>query len=87
MAYLQCGGQCRSCLREHGLRVPEDIRVSGIGHGLVADILTPQLTTVHFHYRTSGMEAARLLLEQIQNPQAEKKSRMLSYRMMFQGTA
>ena len=76
-----------TCLREHGLCVPEDIRISGIGHGLVADILTPQLTTVHFHYRTSGLEAARLILEQIQNPQAEKKSRMLSYRMMFQGTA
>lgn len=74
-------------LREHGIRIPEDIRISGIGHGLVADILTPQLTTVHFHYRTSGMEAARLLLEQIQNPEAEKKSRMLSYRMIFQGTA
>ena len=32
--------------------VPEDVRVTGIGHGIVADILTPKLTTVHYHYQT-----------------------------------
>lgn len=76
-----------SCLKEHGKRVPEDVRVTGIGHGIVADILTPKLTTVHYHYQTSGMEAARILLEQIHNPEAKRQERMLNYKMMFQGTA
>ena len=75
-----------SCLKEHGKRVPEDVRVTGIGHGIVADILTPKLTTVHYHYQTSGMEAARILLEQIHNPEAKIQERMLSYKMMYQGT-
>ena len=75
-----------SCLKEHGKRVPEDVRVTGIGHGIVADILTPKLTTVHYHYQTSGMEAARILLEQIHNPEAKRQERMLNYKMMFQGT-
>lgn len=76
-----------SCLRDHGKRVPEDVRVTGIGHGVVADILTPKLTTVHYHYRTSGMEAAKILLELIENPDAGRQERLMNYQMMFQGTA
>lgn len=76
-----------SCLRDHGKRVPEDVRVTGIGHGVVADILTPKLTTVHYHYKTSGMEAAKLLLELIRDPDAGRKERLLNYQMVFQGTA
>lgn len=76
-----------SCLKDHRKKVPEDVRVTGIGHGVVADILTPKLTTVHYHYQTSGMEAARILLEQIRNPEAERQEKILSYNMIFQGTA
>lgn len=75
-----------SCLRDQGIKVPEDVRVTGIGHGIVADILTPKLTTVHYHYRTSGMEAAKMLLELIQNPDAGRQERMMNYQMIFQGT-
>ena len=76
-----------SCLKDHGKRIPEEVKVTGIGHGIVADILTPKLTTVHYHYQTSGMEAARILLEQIHDPEAKRQERMLNYQMMFQGTA
>lgn len=75
-----------SCLREKGIRIPEDIRVSGIGHGLVADILTPRLTTVHYQYRTSGEVAAQMLLELIHDPQKKKRERMLDYRILLQGS-
>lgn len=75
------------CLRDRGKKVPEDVKVTGIGHGVVADILTPKLTTVHYHYQTSGVEAAEMLLELIQNPDAGRQERLMSYRMVFQGTA
>lgn len=76
-----------ACLKDHGIRIPEDIKVTGIGHGVVADIVTPRLTTVHYEYQNSGREAARMLLELIQNPESERQERMLGYRMVFQETA
>ena len=60
------------CLKEKGIRVPEDIRLSGLGHGIVADILTPRLTTVEYAYKTSGREAA----EDVYKRQAFKERQM-----------
>ena len=49
-------------LHEHGLRVPEDVQVTGVGDSELAQVVTPRLTTVHHHYKTSGQEAAEMLL-------------------------
>ena len=49
-------------LREHGIDVPGTVQVSGVGDGELSQIVTPRLTTVHHHYKTSGVEAARMLL-------------------------
>jgi LacI family sucrose operon transcriptional repressor len=76
-----------SCLREHNVRVPQDVRVSGIGHGKIADIVTPRLTTVHYRYEESGMEAAKILLELIEHPDCERRERMMDYQLKLQGTA
>lgn len=52
-----------TCLREYGRRVPEDVQVTGIGDSELSQIITPTLTTVHHHYKTSGTEAARMLVD------------------------
>ena len=49
-------------LHEHGIRVPEDVQVTGVGDSELAQVVTPRLTTIHHHYKTSGMEAAKMLL-------------------------
>ncbi|MBM6775133.1 LacI family DNA-binding transcriptional regulator [Olsenella profusa] len=51
-----------TCLREYGRRVPEDVAVTGVGDAELSQIVTPTLTTVHHHYKTSGVEAARMLV-------------------------
>lgn len=51
-----------TCLREHGLRVPGDVAVAGMGDNEFSQVVTPRLTSVHYHYKTSGSEAARMLL-------------------------
>ncbi|WP_455139184.1 LacI family DNA-binding transcriptional regulator [Thermophilibacter sp.] len=51
-----------TCLREYGRRVPEDVSVSGVGDAELSQIVTPTLTTVHHHYKTSGAEAAKMLV-------------------------
>ena len=49
-------------LREHDVRVPEDVQVTGIGDGEFSQVVTPRLSTVHHHYKTSGAEAAKMLM-------------------------
>lgn len=57
---IACGAL--TCLREYGRRVPEDVVVTGVGDSEVSQIVTPTLTTVHHHFKTSGAEAARMLV-------------------------
>ena len=52
-----------TCLREYGHRVPDDVQVTGIGDSELSRILMPSLTTAHLFYKTSGKEAAKMLLE------------------------
>ncbi len=51
-----------TCLREFGHRVPEDVVVTGMDDSEISQIVTPTLTTVHLHYKTSGAETARMLV-------------------------
>ena len=51
-----------TCLREFGRSVPEDVQVTGVGDSGLSKVITPSLTTIHHHYKTSGMEAAKMLI-------------------------
>ena len=51
-----------TCLREYGHRVPEEVSVTGMDDSEISQIVTPTLTTVHLHYKTSGAETARMLV-------------------------
>ena len=51
-----------TCLREFGRSVPEDVQVTGVGDSDLSKVITPSLTTIHQHYKTSGMEAAKMLI-------------------------
>lgn len=57
---IACGAL--TCLRERGVSVPDDIQVTGIGDGDLSQIVDPPLTTVHHHYKSTGNEAAKMLL-------------------------
>ena len=67
----------KNYLSERGLKIPEDIQLAGFGDSPIARVMTPPVTTVHFHYKTSGEEATRLLLNLIRSrgnsPQREIK--------------
>ncbi len=65
-----------TCLREYGRCVPEDVQVTGVGDGELSQIVTPTLTTVHHHYKTSGTEAARMLCELLAGGEARREIRM-----------
>lgn len=56
------------CMNEYGKRVPEDVQITGIGDSQLSQIARPSLTTAHLYYQRSGIEAARLLVERMENP-------------------
>lgn len=54
-----------TCVREYGHAVPDDIQVTGVGDSELSRILMPSLTTAHLFFKTSGIEAARMLLSEL----------------------
>lgn len=56
---------CFDALREHGLRCPQDVSITGFNDMLFMDKLSPPLTTVRFSHKQMGVEAARTLLDRL----------------------
>lgn len=56
------------CLKENGLRVPEDVAVVGFGNELFGSIVHPSLTSVEKFSWLMGHKAAELFFEKLKNP-------------------
>lgn len=69
-------------LREQGLKIGTEIRIAGFGDSKISRIVDPELTTVHFYYKTSGEEAARLIMDRIDNPTAAVKQIQVGYEIV-----
>lgn len=62
---LAFGAMC--AIREAGLRIPEDVSVTGFGDVPEAGYTTPSLTTVRFSYSAIGKHIGRKMLSVIRN--------------------
>lgn len=60
------------CLRERGLRIPEDISVVGYDDTVLAGLGAVDLTTVHQPRQQFGRQATELLIERIRGRSAAK---------------
>lgn len=54
-------------LIDNNYKVPEDISVVGMGDSRLARVITPKLTTIHYHYKTAGRKAAEIILDELNN--------------------
>jgi LacI family transcriptional regulator len=68
---------CYDALGERGLRCPDDVSVVGFNDMPYADKLNPPLTTVRIPHYELGTEAARLLLEDLRQPERHPDSVLL----------
>lgn len=64
-------------VKEAGLRIPEDIGIFGYGFSEITDFFDPQLTVINQDPRKMGYEAARLLIEEIENDTRRGHTRLL----------
>lgn len=58
---------CYDALRERGLSCPQDVSVTGYNDIPFIDMVSPPLTTVRIPQREIGIQAARVLLQRIEN--------------------
>ena len=70
-------------LKDRGLKVPEDVAVTGFGNERMANHVEPKLTTVEIPFRKMGIYGARILFDMIDDSSKEKENRhiMLQARM------
>jgi LacI family transcriptional regulator len=61
---------CYRALRQRGVRCPEDVSIIGYGDMNGADLVAPPLTTVRVDHQAMGVEAARMLLDVLNDPGA-----------------
>lgn len=54
------------CLADAGKKVPEEVQVAGIGGSALARLVVPGISTVSYHYKTLGRDAAAMLLDIIE---------------------
>lgn len=61
-------------LKENNYSIPNDIGIMSIGDSKICRFIDPKITTVHYHYKTAGVEAANMLLELIRNSVVSSKN-------------
>ena len=69
-------------LKEIGKKIPDEIQIAGFGDGIISNVCEPNLTSVHFYYKTSGEEAAKMMVEIIENPKAIRKELKMGYNLV-----
>lgn len=67
-----------------GKRIPEDVRIVGIGHSRMTEIVSPRLTTAHLFYETAGAEVAQMLLQILESGIDMKKQVKLGFEIIRQ---
>jgi LacI family transcriptional regulator len=70
-------------LREHGIRVPEDVAVTGFDDTVLAVAAQPHLTTVRQPLEELGREAARVLQAAIADPGMPPRSAVLKAELVI----
>lgn len=66
----------------HGITVPEEVMIAGIGDSHLCKVTSSSLTSVHFHYETAGEEAAHMLLLSFKKENIIPKTLTLDYEIV-----
>ncbi len=64
---------CYQAFNDHGLRCPDDISITGYNDIPLGAHLKPTLTTIRTPRYETGAEAAKMMLERLNNPDASPR--------------
>lgn len=77
---------CYDVFAERGMTCPDDVSVVGFNDMPFLDKLSPPLTTVRVPHHQIGVEAARMLLESINEPNRPARSVLLPLSLVVRGS-
>jgi LacI family transcriptional regulator len=77
---------CYDALADSGLTCPDDVSVTGFNDMPFADRLSPPLTSIHIPHDELGVQASRLLLDQILNREAPHETVRLDPELVVRGS-
>lgn len=69
-------------LKAQGKKIPREVRVAGFGDTPMAQIVEPNLTSVHYYYKTSGEEAAQLMMNLLEAEQPVHKEVKMGFEIV-----
>ena len=69
-------------LNEIHKMIPKEIQVLSFGDDVISKVTTPTITTVHFYNKTSGIEAANILMNIIENNFTIRKEMKMGYQII-----
>ena len=69
-------------LKEHGINVPKQVQLTGIGDTMMGKVAAVSLTTAHYYYKTSGTEASNMLLSMIENEDDVRREVKMGYKII-----
>ena len=70
-------------LKSQGIKTPEDVSIVSIGDSKVSKVVTPKLSTVHYYYKTSGIEAAKIIINKMKYDNKDIDKIKLGYKYIF----
>jgi LacI family transcriptional regulator len=77
---------CYDALAARGLHCPRDVSVTGFNDMPFADKFDPPLTTVRIQHYEMGVQAARAMLEQIEDPDSSRIDTKLEPSLVVRGS-
>ena len=78
--------QTMMIIKQHGLRIPEDIAIVGFTNSQIATLTDPGLTSVDQKGFEMGQEAARLLLDRIEKPRSPLQNKVITSELVIRGS-
>lgn len=74
-------------LMEYGVKVPEQVAVTGFDNLFPSSLIDPAITTVHVRRYTMGYNAVLECIRRINDPEAKPAHEVLESRMMIRGSS
>lgn len=73
-------------IKKMGLKIPRDIAIMGFSNNPVSSLIEPALTTIDQHPYKIGAEAAKILLEEIQNTESTISDKIIETELIIRET-
>ncbi len=71
------------CIKDHGLRIPEDISIIGFDDLIISNYLDPPLTSVKQPKTSMGYQAMELLLKLIRKEKVKNSQILLEHELVI----